>query len=824
MTEKIISFAGQSLTVVFPQQAAEIINFTFFDFPQETSVPNRPSLEVTYDKQKRLFSLSEDGQQIGADLAPAELSLLLLSRSTYSLLNDLQGGTAIHGAAVHRKNRAVLMPGKSGIGKSILTSRLLSMGYNYLTDELVYFPDGADYFTALSRPLHINETGRQVLEGFCSLDDQQHPFLQSEKTTLFSHRVFDEQPISPQPELSLLLFIEQSNKTPLAINSQSPGQAAKRLMESVVNARNTGVDSFKHLASISRNIPAILLKYADIEQLDVLLKPIIDFVLENRCSPASLQGFIQAFQTIIPAPAAGLDDSKADVPLFPMPEATKKGKKRKLTIGMATYDDYDGVYFSVQALRMYHSEIAEECELLVVDNNPTGPCAQQLKRLDQQIDGYRYVPLPDVHGTAVRDYIFHHAAGDYVVCMDCHVFIVPGAIEKLLNYFAENPDSRDLLQGPMIYDDLVKIATHLEPSWREGMYGTWATDVRGNDLEGGPFEIPMQGLGVFACRKDAWQRFNPRFRGFGGEEGYIHEKFRQAGSRTLCLPFLRWMHRFARPMGVPYPLRWKDRIWNYWLGCAELNLDIDPMKDHFCDMLGSQTAQTLFDEVEDEIASPFSFFDAIYCITLSTNSERWAQMEKRFQALGINRRVRSFAAIETPENHHVGCALSHRAIIRSAKQQRLQNVLIFEDDAIFLDNTLQHLGKSIAELKTRSWNLFYLGGHRWGGNFEKVADCSFLLKASCLTCTHALAYNNTVYDQILEDLPESVEEMEPWIQDNLAIDQYLRKVVGALLASPTVASQVELLPQEQERHRNRFTLADGDATAAPIIPLVINTK
>ena len=42
-----------------------------------------------------------------------------------------------------------------------------------------------------------------------------------------------------------------------------------------------------------------------------------------------------------------------------------------------------------------------------------------------------------------------------------------------------------------------------------------------------PFEMGMQGLGVFACRKAAWPGFNPRFSGFGGEEGYIHEKIRR---------------------------------------------------------------------------------------------------------------------------------------------------------------------------------------------------------------------------------------------------------------------------------------------------------
>ena len=82
----------------------------------------------------------------------------------------------------------------------------------------------------------------------------------------------------------------------------------------------------------------------------------------------------------------------------------------------------------------------------------------------------------------------------------------------------------------------------------------------------------MQGMGLFACRKDAWPGFNPLFRGFGAEEGYIHEKVRQGGGRTLCLPFLRWMHRFNRPLGAPYPNIWEDRIRNYYIGWRELGL------------------------------------------------------------------------------------------------------------------------------------------------------------------------------------------------------------------------------------------------------------
>ena len=71
------------------------------------------------------------------------------------------------------------------------------------------------------------------------------------------------------------------------------------------------------------------------------------------------------------------------------PAATPRGPERFLTIGMATFDDYDGVYFSVQAIRLYHPEITARTEILVIDNHPEGPCAAALKQLESQVEGYR---------------------------------------------------------------------------------------------------------------------------------------------------------------------------------------------------------------------------------------------------------------------------------------------------------------------------------------------------------------------------------------------------------------------------------------------------
>ncbi len=260
----------------------------------------------------------------------------------------------------------------------------------------------------------------------------------------------------------------------------------------------------------------------------------------------------------------------------------------KLTIGMPTYNDFDGVYFTLQALRVYHD--LQDTELLVVDNYG---CEHTKEFVEGWAKG-RYVRATELVGTAAaKNLVFREASGDVVLCCDSHVLFAPGVIGRLKDYYRAHPDSTDLLQGPLVYDDLQSFATHFEPEWRGQMWGTWATDPRGEDLEGEPFDIPMQGMGAFSCKKSAWLGFNPAFRGFGGEEGYIHEKFRQAGRRCICLPWLRWVHRFGRPSGPPYPLFIEDKLRNYVIGHAELGLDLAPVLNHFLEHLSEDTVMAV---------------------------------------------------------------------------------------------------------------------------------------------------------------------------------------------------------------------------------------
>jgi hypothetical protein len=255
--------------------------------------------------------------------------------------------------------------------------------------------------------------------------------------------------------------------------------------------------------------------------------------------------------------------------------------KKKLTIGMATYDDFDGVFFTTQAIRIANQDRLAEIEFIIIDNNPESAEGKATKDHAQKI-GAIYHAENSWRSTATRDLVFKKSSCEWVLCLDPHVLIEPQTISRILKYSEDNPTTRDLFGGVMIYDSLNgNGCTNMKPEWRSQMFGTWEHSPKGANRNCDPFEIPLHGLGLFLQRKKAWQGFNPLFLGFGGEEGYIHEKTRRAGARNICLPWLRWNHRFSRPRGVKYSLKIQERISNYFIGWKENEQDTQPIHDHF---------------------------------------------------------------------------------------------------------------------------------------------------------------------------------------------------------------------------------------------------
>jgi hypothetical protein len=239
----------------------------------------------------------------------------------------------------------------------------------------------------------------------------------------------------------------------------------------------------------------------------------------------------------------------------------------KLTISMATFDDYDGVFFTLQSLRLHHT-LPEKTEVIIIDNNPESSHGKATAALAKSLPMVRVIPVTDRVSSWVKYDAFELAQGEIILGLDCHVLLKPGFIDNLMDYWAKNPNSRDLLTGPLIYNDLSVTSAMMEPRWSGHDYGCWA-DAPELMEKGMPFEIPMQGMGCFSFRTSNAPIPCKLFRGFGAEEWYMAERVRQGGGRVICHPKLAWLHRFDWPQRK-FPLTFHDRVRNYYLGWMEL--------------------------------------------------------------------------------------------------------------------------------------------------------------------------------------------------------------------------------------------------------------
>jgi hypothetical protein len=278
-----------------------------------------------------------------------------------------------------------------------------------------------------------------------------------------------------------------------------------------------------------------------------------------------------------------------------------------LTIGMSVFDDYDGAYFTIQALRMYHDICdTDEVEYVIIDNNPNSASGKETAKFINGLGNRgKYIEKTDKQSSFNKYEIVQHATGQYILILDCHVLLVKNALIELMKYYFANPDCPNLIQGPLLYDDCKNISTHFNPGWSGHMYGTWGTDHQKYNA-GDPFEIQMQGMGLCSFEKKYWPGISKHFKGFGGEEGYIAEKFRRNGGKNICLPQLKWMHRFGRPLGVKYPLILEDRIWNYFIGWLEITRDpnnemVVGIYDYFKDKIPPNSIDNIFNNAKKTI-------------------------------------------------------------------------------------------------------------------------------------------------------------------------------------------------------------------------------
>ena len=143
--------------------------------------------------------------------------------------------------------------------------------------------------------------------------------------------------------------------------------------------------------------------------------------------------------------------------------------------------------------------------------------------------------------------------------------------------------------------------------------------------------------------------------------------------------------------------------------------------------------------------NPFDFFDEIYCISAKSRPQKKVKAARQFEDLGILDRVEFLDAIMT-DPYWAGCRESHRACIRKAKSNGAENVLIFEEDVLFLHKDLEALRRATITLQNLDWKVFSLGA-TVGEVLHHVDDNLCLVKGYL---NHAHAMHKSCWDEVLD--------------------------------------------------------------------------
>lgn len=177
--------------------------------------------------------------------------------------------------------------------------------------------------------------------------------------------------------------------------------------------------------------------------------------------------------------------------------------------------------------------------------------------------------------------------------------------------------------------------------------------------------------------------------------------------------------------------------------------------------------------------NPFDFFDKIFYINLDDRKDRnekiineLSKYEIKYERFSAVRLTDEESELMTQKGFPLcervsdddpyhrdrikkvtlgqrSCLMSHLKLYKYAKENNLENILIFEDDSIFNDDVdvVDILNKSLKELQEKEWDMFFLGCLPLS-KLKKSGD--YLYEVFHLATSHSYVVNKRCYDLLLD--------------------------------------------------------------------------
>jgi GR25 family glycosyltransferase involved in LPS biosynthesis len=178
----------------------------------------------------------------------------------------------------------------------------------------------------------------------------------------------------------------------------------------------------------------------------------------------------------------------------------------------------------------------------------------------------------------------------------------------------------------------------------------------------------------------------------------------------------------------------------------------------------------------------------IFYINLDVRNDRRTRFEEEMKQLGLQ--ANRFSAIKH-KSGAIGCSMSHITLLKYARDNKLDHIVIMEDDITFLNkpvfiNSLNNFLSS-----GENFDVILFAGNNMGP-YNRINDFGVQIK-KCQTTTGYLVKQH-YYDKLIKNFEEGVYLLSMNVNkaDDFAIDQYwtkLQQIDKWILLTPLTVTQ-----------------------------------
>jgi hypothetical protein len=159
----------------------------------------------------------------------------------------------VHAAAARRRDRAVLVPGERGRGKSTLVTALARAGWQYLSDEAVPLDMAGDVATPFPVTPHVRVAPDP------DLPPAAVAALERQDVELGEDMICRE-----AVRITELVLVRYAPGPSATLDPASPGETALALLESCLNYQRHGARAVRYAADLAGRLPASRLTFGDV--------------------------------------------------------------------------------------------------------------------------------------------------------------------------------------------------------------------------------------------------------------------------------------------------------------------------------------------------------------------------------------------------------------------------------------------------------------------------------------------------------------------------------------------------------------------------------